>query len=101
MLAGVLLVVAPIVVLVGFVRADLLWVVVVDAALWVAATAASRAAFAELVIDNTPVEHETPPPRRPFLIMNPRSGGGKVASSISPVAPASSEPRWCCSTLPA
>lgn len=23
--------------------------------------------------------YETPPPRRPFLIMNPRSGGGKVA----------------------
>jgi diacylglycerol kinase family enzyme len=24
-------------------------------------------------------EHQVPPPRRPFLIMNPRSGGGKVA----------------------
>src|SRR4030095_2622740 len=23
-------------------------------------------------------EHQVPPPRRPFLIMNPRSGGGKV-----------------------
>jgi diacylglycerol kinase family enzyme len=79
LLAGVLLVVAPVVVIVGLVRAGLLWVVVVDAALWVAATAASRAAFAEMVIDNTPVEHETPPPSRPFMIMNPKSGGGKVA----------------------
>jgi len=24
-------------------------------------------------------EHDAPPPRRPFLIMNPHSGGGKVA----------------------
>ena len=23
-------------------------------------------------------EHDVPPPRRPYLIMNPRSGGGKV-----------------------
>ena len=23
-------------------------------------------------------EHDAPPPRRPYLIMNPRSGGGKV-----------------------
>jgi diacylglycerol kinase family enzyme len=77
-LAGLLLVAAPVLLLVGFVRAGLLWVVVVDAALWAASTTASRAAFDELVADNAPVEHETPPPSRPFLIMNPKSGGGKV-----------------------
>jgi diacylglycerol kinase family enzyme len=79
MLAGVLLVVAPIVVVVALVRAHLLWVVVVDAVLWAAATSAARAAFAELAVDPPPVEYSTPPPRRPFLIMNPKSGGGKVA----------------------
>ena len=78
-LAGVLLVVAPIVVVVGFARADLLWVVVLDAVLWVSALAAARTAFAEVTVDNAPVEYATPPPKHPFLIMNPKSGGGKVA----------------------
>src|SRR3954452_13519846 len=74
-LAGLLLVAAPVLLLVGFVRAGLLWVVVVDAALWAASTAASRAAFDELVADQAPMEYATPAPRRPFLIMNPKSGG--------------------------
>ena len=77
-LAGLLLVAAPIVLLVAFVRAGLLWVVVVDAALWAASVAASRASFDELAADQAPREYPTPAPRHPFLIMNPRSGGGKV-----------------------
>ncbi len=77
-LAGALVVVAPVVLLVVFVRAGLLWVVVVDVALWVASGATGRAAFSELVTEYAPEEHQTPPPRRPFLIMNPKSGGGKV-----------------------
>jgi diacylglycerol kinase family enzyme len=77
-LAGALVVVAPIVLVVLFVRAGLLWVAVVDAALWAASGASARAAFSELVAAHAPEEHSTPPPRRPFLIMNPKSGGGKV-----------------------
>jgi diacylglycerol kinase family enzyme len=78
MIAGALVVVAPVVLVVVFVRAGLLWVAVVDAALWVASGASARAAFAGLVAEYAPEEHPTPPPRRPFLIMNPKSGGGKV-----------------------
>src|SRR5690349_13940807 len=36
---------------------------------------------AALALDSTPPStptYETPPPRRPFFVMNPRSGGGKV-----------------------
>jgi diacylglycerol kinase family enzyme len=78
-LAGALVVAAPVVLVVVFVRAGLLWVVVVDAGLWAAFAGVSRAAFAELATEHAPAEYSTPPPRRPFLIMNPRSGGGKVA----------------------
>jgi diacylglycerol kinase family enzyme len=77
-LAGVLVVAAPVVLVVAFVRAGLLWVAVVDAALWAASGASARAAFSKLVAEHAPEEHPTPPPRRPFLIMNPKSGGGKV-----------------------
>ncbi|GAA4473823.1 diacylglycerol/lipid kinase family protein [Phytohabitans houttuyneae] len=74
-LAAVVLVAAPVAVAVMYLRAHLLWVVVVTVVLWSAALAAGRAA---LVAPIKPHEYETPPPRHPFLIMNPRSGGGKV-----------------------
>jgi len=77
-LAGALVVLAPVVLVVSFVRAGLLWVVLVDVALWAASGASGRAAFSELVTEHAPQEYPTPPPRRPFLIMNPKSGGGKV-----------------------
>jgi diacylglycerol kinase family enzyme len=70
---------APIVVLVLYVRAGLLWVVLLSLAIQAVAVALGRAA---LVRDPPPgrmPEYEAAPPRRPFLIMNPRSGGGKVA----------------------
>jgi diacylglycerol kinase family enzyme len=69
---------APIVVVLLYVRAGLLWVVLVTAALWAGAVAAGRAADDDAAREQGPVELETPPPRQPFLIMNPRSGGGKV-----------------------
>jgi diacylglycerol kinase family enzyme len=79
-IAGVVLVVAPILLIVILVRAGLLWVVIVAAALWAASAAAARAAFGHRAAGRAPVEHATPPPSRPFLIMNPKSGGGKVVT---------------------
>jgi diacylglycerol kinase family enzyme len=50
------------------------------ATLWcAAAVTAGRAALAQTAEAAAPPEYEAAPPRRPFLIMNPRSGGGKVA----------------------
>jgi diacylglycerol kinase family enzyme len=78
-LSAGLAVAAPIVAVVLFVRAGLLWVVVLAAALWAGAVVAGRAATDDARATSGPAELETPPPRRPFLVMNPRSGGGKVA----------------------
>jgi diacylglycerol kinase family enzyme len=46
--------------------------------LGVLAVAAGRAALRRDAIPERMREYQVPPPRRPFLIMNPRSGGGKV-----------------------
>ena len=77
-LALALIVLTPLVVIAIFVAAGLLVLTVVLLALLAGVVLAGRAALAP---DNrqTPMpEHVVPPPRRPFLIMNPRSGGGKV-----------------------
>ncbi|MGW6377853.1 diacylglycerol/lipid kinase family protein [Rhodococcus sp. NPDC055112] len=72
-------VLVPIAVLSAFVSANLLWVVVVSYALVLLAALCARTALeaerAESVMD----ERSVPPPRQPFLVMNPHSGGGKVA----------------------
>jgi len=78
-LSAGLAVAAPIVAVLLYVRAGLLWVVVLVAALWAGAVAAGRAATDDARAASGPVEIETPAPRHPFLVMNPRSGGGKVA----------------------
>jgi diacylglycerol kinase family enzyme len=78
-LAAALAVAAPLTVLVLYIRARLTWVVLLAFGLLALAVAAGRAALRR---DPTPEkmhEYDTPPPRRPYLIMNPRSGGGKVA----------------------
>jgi diacylglycerol kinase family enzyme len=77
-LAIAVAVVAPLVVLVLYLGRGLLWVVLVALGLLVLAVAAGRAALRRDAIPERMREHEVPPPRRPFLIMNPRSGGGKV-----------------------
>jgi diacylglycerol kinase family enzyme len=77
-LAVVVAVAAPLTVLVLYRRERLLWVVLVALALGALAVAAGRAALRRDAIPERMGEHEVPPPRRPFLIMNPRSGGGKV-----------------------
>jgi diacylglycerol kinase family enzyme len=73
-----LAVIAPVAVLVYYVALGLLWAVLVSLALWAAAVLAARVALARDAEPATP-GRATQPPRHPFLIMNPRSGGGKVA----------------------
>jgi diacylglycerol kinase family enzyme len=74
--AGVVVVLAPLTVVVLYARAGLVWVVVVFGVLWAGAVAAGRRA---LQVTEGPVTTvETAAPRHPYLIMNPRSGGGKV-----------------------
>ena len=78
-LAIALVVAAPLTTLVLYTRAGLTWVVLVALAVLGVAVAAGRAALARDPAPGRMREHEAPPPRRPYLIMNPRSGGGKVA----------------------
>ncbi|HEX8866180.1 MAG TPA: diacylglycerol kinase family protein, partial [Lentzea sp.] len=75
-LAGFLVVFAPVTVAVVYAQARLLWVVVACAALWAIALACGRRALRG--VPESVEEEAVPPPRRPYLIMNPRSGGGKV-----------------------
>jgi diacylglycerol kinase family enzyme len=77
-LAVALAVLAPLVVLVLYISRDLLWVLLVALALLGGAVVAGRAALGREAVPEKMGEHEVPPPRRPYLIMNPRSGGGKV-----------------------
>ena len=77
-LAIALAVAAPVTVLILYRNARLLWVAVVAVGLGAVAVAAGRAALRRDAIPERMPEHQVPAPRRPFLIMNPRSGGGKV-----------------------
>ena len=77
-LAVAVAVLAPLVVLVLYTSRGLLWVVLVALGLLALAVAAGRAALARDAIPERMREYDVPPPRRPYLIMNPRSGGGKV-----------------------
>ncbi|WP_419667224.1 diacylglycerol/lipid kinase family protein [Streptomyces sp. 2-1] len=77
--AGVLALATPAAVVWLFAVANLLWVVVVSLALWGSAVWAGKFALSLTKSHAVRVsEHRTPAPARPFLIMNPRSGGGKV-----------------------
>jgi len=71
---------APVAVIVVYAFAALLWVAVASAAVWLLAGATARLA---LVGDRArwrmPEHSVEQPATHPFLIMNPRSGGGKVA----------------------
>ncbi|MCP2294202.1 Diacylglycerol kinase family enzyme [Nocardia amikacinitolerans] len=72
-------VLTPIVVFVLFVRAHLLWVVLVACAATLLTVVCARAALRGRNPQETATEYPAPPAFHPFLIMNPRSGGGKVA----------------------
>ncbi|MGW0867504.1 MULTISPECIES: diacylglycerol kinase family protein [Streptomyces] len=79
MAAAVLALVAPVGVIVLFAAANLIWVVFASLLLWCVAVWSGRYALRSTGL--RPVrakEYRTPPPRRPFLLLNPRSGGGKV-----------------------
>jgi diacylglycerol kinase family enzyme len=78
-LAVALAVAAPLTVLVLYTSARLTWVVLLALGLLAVAVAAGRAALRRGAIPEKLHEYDAPPPRRPYLIMNPRSGGGKVA----------------------
>jgi diacylglycerol kinase family enzyme len=65
-------------VLVLYTSRGLLWVVLLALGLLALAVASGRAALRRDAIPERMREHRVPPPRRPYLIMNPRSGGGKV-----------------------
>ncbi len=77
-LALAVFVAAPVAVLVIYAFANLLWVAAVSAAAWLLAGVTARAALAEDKADWRMPEFAAVPARHPFLIMNPRSGGGKV-----------------------
>jgi diacylglycerol kinase family enzyme len=72
-------VLAPIAVIVVFALRNLLWVAIVGAAIWLLASMTARLALVRDHPDWRMPEHPAEPPaRHPYLIMNPKSGGGKV-----------------------
>jgi diacylglycerol kinase family enzyme len=78
-LASAVLVAAPVAVIVVYVTAGLLWEIALSVVLAAAAVAAGRAALSSGRSPAKPREDAPTPQRQPFVIMNPRSGGGKVA----------------------
>jgi diacylglycerol kinase family enzyme len=79
-LAAALLVLSPLAVIVAFAFTSLLWVAVASGAAWLLAGFSARAALApDRSAWEMPEYPAQPPAARPFFIMNPRSGGGKVA----------------------
>ncbi len=77
-LAAVLALLTPGAVLLAYSAVGLLWAVLSALALWAVAALIGRAALAADAGHAGEWTRSTPPPRAPFLIMNPRSGGGKV-----------------------
>jgi diacylglycerol kinase family enzyme len=77
-LALVVVVLAPVAVLVIFALHGLLWVALVALALLALSAGAGRRALRPAAADQGRPFREVPPPKSAFLIMNPKSGGGKV-----------------------
>jgi hypothetical protein len=72
-------VLAPLAVIVVYASRDLLWVAIVSAAAWLLASMTARLALAGDRADwRMPERPAQPPAWHPYLIMNPKSGGGKV-----------------------
>ena len=70
---------APIAVIVVFAFRGVLWVAIASAAAWLLASMVARVALAGKPTDWRMPEHPAEPPaKHPYLIMNPKSGGGKV-----------------------
>ncbi|MBV9384396.1 MAG: NAD(+)/NADH kinase [Streptosporangiaceae bacterium] len=72
----------PLAVIAVFAFFSLLWVAVAAAAAWLLASATARAALGwgrkERKDWRMPERPAAPPPSHPYMIMNPKSGGGKV-----------------------
>lgn len=73
-----LAVAAPVAAVVIYVTQDLLWAALGLAVLSATGVAAARAASRRVTADEAPSPVPVAPPQHPVLIMNPRSGGGKV-----------------------
>jgi len=72
-------VLAPIALIIVYASRDLLWIAIVSAAAWLLASITARPALAGEQTDwRMPERPAQPPARHPYLIMNPKSGGGKV-----------------------
>ena len=70
---------APIAVIVYYAFRNVLWVAIASAAAWLLASMTARVALAGNPLDARMPEHPAEPPaRHPYVIMNPKSGGGKV-----------------------
>jgi diacylglycerol kinase family enzyme len=74
-----LLVLVPIAVIAIFAAGGVLWVAIVSAGVWLLAGVTARQALTGDPKDwRMPEYPAQPPARHPYLIMNPKSGGGKV-----------------------
>ena len=72
-------VLVPIVVIVIYAFKDLLWIALLSAGVWLLASMTARLALTGEQPDWRMPEHPAQPAvRHPYLIMNPKSGGGKV-----------------------
>ena len=78
-IALAVVILTPVAMLVLFALNRLIWVALVSVALLLLAVGAGRRALAPAAPDQGMPSDEVPPPKRAFLIMNPRSGDGKVA----------------------
>ena len=78
-IAAAVMILTPVAILVLFALHSLIWVALVSVALMVLAAVAGRRALTPVAAGTGMPSREVPPPKRAFLIMNPRSGGGKVA----------------------
>jgi diacylglycerol kinase family enzyme len=77
-LALILVIAAPVLILVTFALHRLLWVAVLAVVLMLLAAGTARAALRADGADTGTPPAPAGRPQHPFLIMNPRSGGGKV-----------------------
>ena len=76
--AGALAVAAPAGLLVFYLSRHVLWVAIVGIALMLLAIGTARASMGSAAASAPVGQRRADRPRQPFLIMNPRSGGGKV-----------------------
>lgn len=83
-LAALLAVLAPVLLVVVDVKNHLLWLVIVAYCLLSVALLLARFALRPDPDEWHLPEHPAPPPRRPYLVVNPRSGGGKATRFALP-----------------